>query len=148
MSKDRLRTRYRWVFAPAAILAALIPLPAAAQAQEATAHGSVEVTTESVGTGIAYNLLTDALSAVFLSGQPGDLVSFELHGLSRNPNLETIGSQSDGMVVLSTASYRLDLGTPITPSPRPGRLDAGPLQLILGRFGELPGLYIILAQFN
>lgn len=78
--------------------------PAFAQATNAyvpenrsTAQGSV-VIEQPVGSGIAYNVLTSALSSVFLSGRSGDAVSL------------TSAVRSGDAVVLSADTYPVSLG--------------------------------------
>ncbi len=63
----------------------------------ATAQGSV-VIEQPVGSGIAYNVLTSALSSVFLSGRSGDAVSL------------TSAVRSGDAVVLSADTYPVSLG--------------------------------------
>ena len=68
-----------------------------AQEGTASAQGSV-VIEQPVGSGIAYNVLTSALSSVFLSGRSGDAVSL------------TSAVRSGDAVVLSADTYPVSLG--------------------------------------
>jgi hypothetical protein len=85
-------------------LAAFSGAPAFAQANaafaqegSASAQGSV-VIEQPVGSGIAYNVLTSAVSSVFLSGRSGDAVSL------------TSAVRSGDAVILSTDTYPVSLG--------------------------------------
>lgn len=98
--------------------------PAMAQATNAfapesrtSAQGSV-VIEQPVGSGIAYNILTSALSSVFLSGRSGDAVSL------------TSAVRSGDAVVLSADTYPVSLGRNGAPGPQGG------------------GNLLFLAQFN
>lgn len=93
----------------ATVLAALPAAPALAQEQRAQASGSVELTDSSVGVGIAYDVLTETLSGIFLSGQPGDSVSLFLPGRRSRGGIASGGPIPGEVLVLSTSSYRLDL---------------------------------------
>ncbi|WP_310534677.1 hypothetical protein [Novosphingobium sp.] len=68
-----------------------------AQEGSASAQGSV-VIEQPVGSGIAYNVLTSALSSVFLSGRSGDAVSL------------TSAVRSGDAVVLSADTWPVSLG--------------------------------------
>lgn len=134
---------HRWkahasAFTFAVALVATAPRCAYAQGPVASANGSV-VVGEGVGAGIAFDMLHQALSAIFLSGRPGETVSLFLpdgratSGKAANARRGGAGGiDANRVVVLSTTAYRFDL-------PRPG--GTGPDR---GTGQDL----MLLAQFN
>lgn len=140
MGKDRRRAMRHWAIVVGAVLAVSPPSPVVAQGQRAAAGGAVEIS-EAVGAGIAYDLLTDILSTVFLSGRTGDSVSLLL------PERSGSGSRlPNEVVVLSTAYYRMDVASgvarAIVANPD-AKVGLTPL-----RDGGGPDNFLVLAQFN
>ena len=119
----------------------LLP-PAAAVAQNrsteqsATTQGSV-VIARSVGSGIAFNILTNALSAVFLSGQQGDTVSLVLPARGVGGQFRVwAGAPVPGEVlVLSAGSYSVVVA-------------ANPAESNRQESANSPNDLLFLAQFN
>lgn len=130
-----------------ALLLGLASIPASAQAIEVTAataeaQASV-VVVEPVGAGFTFDVMNDAVSAVFLNGDAGDSVSLLLSRRKSAPQ----GTQraASGVVVMASGVYRIDMLQPMGGSLRPLRS---------GREGLLPGIMqqgssiLFLAQFN
>ena len=101
-------------------LASIYAVPAFAQEQRASARGLLEIT-RSVGTEIAFDVLTDALSGVFLEGQPGDTVSLLLPPRRAGSSKRIPGE----VVVLSTASYKIDISEKSPPANPPATQASG-----------------------
>ncbi|WP_144039873.1 hypothetical protein [Novosphingobium sp. TH158] len=129
-----------------ASLASLSAVPAKAQEQRASARGLVEIT-RSVGTGIAYDVLTDALSGAFLEGQVGDSVSLLVS--PARPGTKRRSNRIPGeVVVLSAATYSFGVpGESSTANP-PALPDSGGARRQPAGFGTAPGNLLFLAQFN
>lgn len=140
MSRDRRMTRQ--IMAPGlpAVLAlafagsALAP-SALAQGVGARAGGSAVILTPG-GSGIAYDVLTDTLSGVFLAGEQGEPVSLLLAG-KRGKRGAIANLIPQDVMVLSTGSYQLDL---------PHQREAGPMPQLPE--AAAPGELLFLAQFN
>jgi hypothetical protein len=138
MSRDRRTTRQNLASGLAAILAIAVAVPALApsaraQSVGARASGSVVILTPG-GSGIAYDVLTDTLSGVFLAGAQGEPVSLLLTGKRKRGAIANLIPQD--VMVLSTGSYQLDLPQQGGAGTVPQLPDAPP--------GEL----LFLAQFN
>lgn len=119
-----------------AALAGTANSPAWAETVGASAQGAV-VIVKPVGTGVAFDTLTSALSGAFLHGQPGDAVSLLLpeRGAGRVP-VEVL--------VLSTSFLNLGTGAP----PAGTGLASGPRTASLDATGGGGGSLLFLAQFN
>lgn len=122
-------------------LASIYAVPAFAQEQQASARGLIEIT-RSVGTGIAFDVLTDTLSGVFLTGQVGDSVSLLLP--PRRAAGSARGRIPGEVVVLSTASYSFDIAGNAPPASQ----DNGDAHLQPAGYDSSPGNLLFLAQFN
>lgn len=105
--------------------------------QSASARGRI-VILKPVGTGVAFNTISDVLSGAFLAGQPGDAVSLLLPERTRRSRVPV------EVLVLSTGSY--DLGGTLGNSPSGS--DKVPTNLRPAGLGEPPGNLLFLAQFN
>lgn len=126
-------------------LASIYAVPAFAQEQQASVRGLIEIT-RSVGTGIAFDVLTDTLSGVFLTGQVGDSVSLLLP--PRRAAGSARGRIPGEVVVLSTASYSFDIAGNAPPSNPPASQDNGDAHLQPAGYDSSPGNLLFLAQFN
>ncbi len=127
--------------------ASLASVPVAAQAIESTAttadaQASV-VVVEPVGAGFSFDVMNDAVSAVFLSGDVGDSVSLLMSGHKSAP--QNAQGASGGVVVMASGVYRIDMLQPTS----------GSLRMLRGRMtGAMPGAVprgssiLFLAQFN
>lgn len=145
MSLGRRRKMFRIALCSASALASLSAVPALAQEQSASSRGLVEIT-RSVGVGIVFDVLTEAISGVFLEGQPGDSVSLLL---PPRPALAGGNRHIPGEVVaLSTASYKFDISGKLPPANPPARRENGGARLQLAGYGAAPGNLLFLAQFN
>lgn len=140
MSKDRRMTRQITASGLSAVLAialasSVLTPRALAQAVSARAGGSLVIPAPG-GSGVAYDVLTDTLSGVFLAGEQGEPVSLLLAG-KRGKRGTIANLIAQDVMVLSTGSYQLDLplqrGAGMMPPPR----DAA-----------APGELLLLAQFN
>jgi hypothetical protein len=89
----------------ATALATVLAAPAQARAQRAESRGSLSLA-EPVGTGIAVDTVTAALTSIFLSGQAGNPVSLLMPTQSRSGPVA--GSQA-AIVVLSSTSYDVNV---------------------------------------
>ncbi|MBB3859130.1 hypothetical protein GGQ88_000370 [Novosphingobium hassiacum] len=97
------------------------------------------VVVEPVGAGFSFDVLNDAVSAVFLNGEIGDSVSMLMTPRKAGPR---DARNSGGVVVMASGVYRIDLLTPANSrmhTMRRGLLSSG-----------LPGgsSILFLAQFN
>lgn len=113
---------------------ALLAVPGAGSAHAETARvGGAVAISQSVGTEIAFDVTTQALSAIFLSGRPGESVSVVLGASGKAAS--SVGAAAS--VVLSTGSWRIDLtqraGVPGSDRAPPGTVDDTSL-LILAQF--------------
>lgn len=123
--------------------AGLIPVAAGAAAMAGTdaqeAAASV-VIVEPVGAGFSYDILNDAVSAVFLNGDAGDSVSVLMSRRRTGPrNLQRVTADPQGgVVVMASGVYRIDLLTPVNSAAR------GLRSLMLPGGGSI----LFLAQFN
>ncbi len=145
MSMGRRRKMCRIALCLTSALASLPAVSALAQERRASSRGLVEIT-RSVGTGIAFDVLTDALSGVFLEGQPGDSVSLLLP-----PRRVGAGSSKHvpgEVVVLSTASYQFDISGKSSPANPPSIRVNGGVRLQPAGYGAAPDNLLFLAQFN
>lgn len=140
MSKDRRMTRQTMACGLSAVLALAVAgsalAPAAlAQGVGAQAEGSVAILTPA-GSGVAYDVLTDTLSGVFLAGEQGEPVSLLL--TRKRGKRGAIGNLiPQDVMVLSTGSYHLDL---------PQRAGSGTMPPLPE--AAAPGELLFLAQFN
>ncbi len=140
MSRDRRMTRQNMASGLSAVLAlavagtALAP-PVLAQGVGARAGGSVVILTPG-GSGIAYDVLTDTLSGVFLAGEQGEPISLLLAG-KRGKRGTIANLIPQDVMVLSTGSYQLDL---------PHQPGEGPMAQLPE--AAAPGELLFLAQFN
>lgn len=98
------------------------------------------VVMEPVGAGFAFDVLNDAVSAVFLNGEIGDSVSLMMSPDQSSPR--NARKSVRGVVVMATGVYQIDLLVPIN----------GRMQTVRNR---LPGSQatgdssiLFLAQFN
>lgn len=126
------------------LLASAPPTLAATSGSTTTtidAQASV-VVADPVGAGLSFDLVNDAISAVFLSGDSGDSVSLLLSGGKDGeqtaPRDDRAQRLQGGVVVMASGVYRIDLLTPVA-GGRPIRLRS-----------PLPGSgsILFLAQFN
>ncbi|CAH0497447.1 hypothetical protein [Novosphingobium sp. CECT 9465] len=77
------------------------------------------VVVEPVGAGFAFDIINDAVSAVFLNGDAGDSVSLLM---SRRRSEPRNGQRNPGGVVVMTSGvYRIDLLTPVNGGLRASR---------------------------
>lgn len=108
------------------------------EGQRAAATASTTIV-QPVGAGVAFDVSTKVLTAVFLSGQRGEQLSLLLPGRRQGGTLQSSAVQTfasrDGIVVLSTGTVSIDVGTM---SAGPGRTD---------RNGGTNTMLVI-AQFN
>jgi len=115
------------------------PVALAATAGNTTTMGAQAsvVVVEPVGAGFAFDIMNDAVSAVFLNGDAGDSVSLMMAGRKPGPGID-----QGGVVVMTSGVYRIDLLTPVS-----GRLRA--LRNTPASAGWSGGSSILfLAQFN
>lgn len=108
-------------------------------ATTAEAQASV-VVVEPVGAGFAFDVLNDAVSAVFLNGEIGDSVSLIMGPAQSGPR--SVRKAVRGVVVMASGVYRIDLLTPT--GSRMGPLRSGSLSAGVA-FGSS---ILFLAQFN
>lgn len=95
------------------------------------------VVVEPVGAGFSFDIMNDAVSAVFLNGDAGDSVSVLMSRRKTGPRREL-----GGVVVMTSGVYRIDLLTPVS-----GRLRA--MRGTPASAGWSGGSSILfLAQFN
>lgn len=116
---------------------AALTSPPVAHATAAPADASV-VILEPVGAGFSFDLLSDAVSAVFLNGDAGDSVSLLMSRRRPGPNGQP--RNEGGVLVMASGVYRIDL---LQPTASGARL-RGALRL------PSPGgsSILFLAQFN
>lgn len=126
---------------PVLALAAALSLgfAGAAQAQaQRNASGSVTIV-QPVGAGVAYDVRSQVLTAIFLSGQIGEQLSLLLPGKQTGTGAHVSGIQAftapGNIVVLSSGTVSINLGTVEASSGR------------AGRDGDT-GTMLVLAQFN
>ncbi|MFN3457152.1 MAG: hypothetical protein ACK4Z8_06180 [Novosphingobium sp.] len=104
--RTSIRNRARH-FAAAVLIAGAAPgLPLVAHAATATDAGASVVIVEPVGAGFSFDILSDAVSAVFLNAAIGDSVSMLLS--PRKPGGPGAPRES-GVVVMASGVYRIDL---------------------------------------
>lgn len=112
--------------------------PAPARAQQAVASGGATIV-QPVGAGVTYDVATKVLTAIFLSGQTGEQLSFLLPGKRLRQRSQPAGMQSftarGNIVVLSTETVSINIGT-VDPSPGPTGPNGG------------TDTMLVLAQFN
>lgn len=99
------KNKARQLAAAVLIAGAALDLSPVAHAATADAGASV-VIVEPVGAGFSFDILSDAVSAVFLNGGMGDSVSMLLS--PRKPGGQNASRQS-GVVVMASGVYRIDL---------------------------------------
>jgi len=105
--RTSIRNRARRFTAAAGLIAGVaLGLPPMAQAATATDASASVVIVEPVGAGFSFDILSDAVSAVFLNGVVGDSVSMLLS--PRKPGGQNASRQS-GVVVMASGVYRIDL---------------------------------------
>lgn len=118
-----------------------VPIALAATGETTTAEAQASVVVvEPVGAGFAFDVLNDAVSAVFLNGEVGDSVSLIMAPQQTGPRSARKGLR--GVVVMASGVYRIDLLTPTSGRMLPlrsGSLSAG---LAVGNS------ILFLAQFN
>lgn len=140
-SRRRIAARIVGAFG---LLASAPPALAATSGSTTTAidaRASVVVAAP-VGAGLSFDLVNEAISAVFLSGDSGDSVSLLLSGgkdgQQAAPRDDRAQRLQGGVVVMASGVYRIDLLTPVA-GGRPIRL-----------WSPLPnsGSILFLAQFN
>ena len=124
----------RHIAAAALMIGAAMDLSPVAHA--ATVADASVVIVEPVGAGFSFDILSDAVSAVFLNGVVGDSVSMLLS--PRKPGGQNASSQS-GVVVMASGVYRIDLLQPAAATRLRGAMRA-----------SSPGgsSILFLAQFN
>lgn len=140
----QIRRSGAWALAASLGLAATLvsgPVALAATGDATTtAEAQVSVVVvEPVGAGFAFDVLNDAVSAVFLNGEIGDSVSMLMTPRKAGPRDARL---TGGVVVMASGVYRIDLLTPVNSrlrSVRSGLFSAG----LLGGSSIL-----FLAQFN
>lgn len=96
---------------------AALTSPPVAHATTTTAPADASVVIlEPVGAGFSFDLLSDAVSAVFLNGDAGDSVSLLMSRRRPGPN----GSPRNegGVLVMASGVYRIDLLQPTSTSAR------------------------------
>ena len=124
-----------------ALLAACATMASPTVAHAATAPASAEaavVILEPVGAGFSFDILSDAVSAVFLNGDAGDSVSVLMS--PRKPGQKGMPREASGVLVMASGAYRIDLLQPATSDAR-----------LRGAIrGSVPGdrSILFLAQFN
>ncbi len=129
----RLRLPYK-ALALAAVLV-LPPAPVAlADASSGSAQGSVQIA-DPVGTGIAFDLLSQTLSGIFLAGRAGDAVSLFLPRGQQVP--DEGGSE---VIVLSSSTFQLPMGYGRDMISATGAKNASG--------NDKVGAILVLAQFN
>lgn len=130
-----------------ALLLGLASIPASAHATDvpaapAEAQASV-VVAEPVGAGLTFDVMNDAVSAVFLNGDAGDSVTLMLSRRKSAPHATQ--RAASGVVVMASGVYRIEMLQPMGGSLRPLRSVRG---------GIVPGIVppggsiLFLAQFN
>lgn len=92
---------------------------------------------EPVGAGFSFDILSDAVSAVFLNGSTGDSVSMLLS--PRKPGGQNASRQS-GVVVMASGVYRIDL---LQTAASPARL-----RNTIRAAAPVGSSILFLAQFN
>lgn len=98
------------------------------------------VVVEPVGAGFAFDIMNDAVSAVFLNGDAGDSVSLLMSRRKSEPRNGP--GNPGGVVVMTSGVYRIDLLTPVNGGLRAPRGTPA-------RAGWSGGSSILfLAQFN
>jgi hypothetical protein len=97
------------------------------------------VVVEPVGAGFAFDVMNDAVSAVFLNGDGWDSASLLLSRRRNGPS-KSLG----GVIIMASGVYRIDLLSPVKVSPGVKR------QADRFSSGVLPGggSILFLAQFN
>lgn len=94
---------------------AFLASPPAANAQSASANAAV-VIVEPVGAGLSFDIISDAVSAVFLNAGAGDSVSLTISG--REPETGGALRNNGGVLVMASGVYRIDLLEPTTTNAR------------------------------
>ncbi|MDT0507324.1 hypothetical protein [Novosphingobium sp. MMS21-SN21R] len=126
-----------------AMAAFLASMPVTVHATSATAttadaQASV-VVVEPVGAGFSFDVMNDAVSAVFLNGDAGDSVSLLMSRRKSAP--QTAQRAAGGVVVMASGVYRIDMLQPTS----------GALRMMRGAIpGPVPrgSSILFLAQFN
>lgn len=122
--------------AMAAFLASM-PVTAHATATTTEAQASV-VVVEPVGAGFSFDVMNDAVSAVFLNGDAGDSVSLLMSRRKSAP--QNAQSAAGGVVVMASGVYRIDMLQPASGALRmmrgvmPGAVARGSSILFLAQF--------------
>lgn len=110
------REYVRHIAAAALMIGAAMDLsPVARAATAASAADASVVIVEPVGAGFSFDILSDAVSAVFLNGGTGDSVSLLMS--RRRPGVQN-ASREGGVVVMASGVYRIDLLQPIAAGGR------------------------------
>ncbi len=123
----------------ATFVTAPVALAATGETTTTTEAQASIVVVEPVGAGFTFDVLNDAVSAVFLNGEIGDSVSMLVTPRKAGPR---DARSSGGVVVMASGVYRIDLLTPA--GGRLRNLRSGLLS------GALTGgsSILFLAQFN
>lgn len=96
---------------------AALTSPPVAHATTTTAPADAAVVIlEPVGAGFAFDLLSDAVSAVFLNGDAGDSVSLLMSRRRPGPNGQP--RNEGGVLVMASGVYRIDLLQPTASAAR------------------------------
>lgn len=134
----------RRIAASLGVAAYLVTVPVALAATgETTATGEAQasvVVVEPVGAGFAFDVLSDAVSAVFLNGDIGDSVSLMM--APRKPAQRDASNNLRGVVVMASGIYRIELLTPTSGLTLPLRSGSPSAGLTFGNS------ILFLAQFN
>lgn len=113
---DKRATDQGKAFAAALIAAcAVFTSPSIARA-EATSADAAVVIAEPVGAGFSFDILSDAVSAVFLNGDAGDSVSVLMS--RRKPGPKSTPRNDGGVLVMASGVYRIDLLQPAASATR------------------------------
>jgi hypothetical protein len=111
--------------------------PALAQSQPVAASGSATIV-QPVGAGVAYDVATQVLTSIFVSGQTGQQLSLLLPGrrVGGNSLVPALQAQSasGNVLVLSTGTVSINVDTVETASGRAGRNRGNDTTLVLAQF--------------
>jgi hypothetical protein len=111
--------------------------PALAQSQQAVASGSVTIV-QPAGAGVAYDVATQVLTSIFLSGQKGQQLSLLLPGrrLRNHSLVPALQAQSGpgNILVLSTDTVSINVETVDVESAQARRNRGFDTMLVLAQF--------------
>ncbi|MGV3513364.1 MAG: hypothetical protein ACO1OX_15290 [Novosphingobium sp.] len=131
-----------WRNASALLIAcAALISPPVAHAEAVSADAAV-VIIEPVGAGFSFDILSDAVSAVFLNGDAGDSVSLLMS--RRKPGTRGTPRNESGVLVMASGVYRIDLLQPVASSARARAALRGSAQTPAAGGSSI----LFLAQFN